>query len=1131
MVPAFPCNHQLTECAVLMMLLVRITCCFLLGIFSFFGEVCIAEAAKKTKTNSQDEFFEKQVRPLLIAECGKCHGAKKQWADLRTDTREAMIKGGESGPAVVPGKPEESLLISAIRREDFEMPPKKVLNERQIAILDRWVRDGAYWPAERHDASKEAARDHWAFLPLKSVPVPDMNAPWCLNPIDQFVLSKLHEKNLKPAASADRRTLIRRVTYTLTGLPPTYKQTESFLNDTSPDAYAKLVDRLLDSPRYGEHWGRHWLDVARYADTKGYVFAREERFFVHSHLYRDWVIKALNEDLPYDQFLLMQIAADQVDARRPEDLCATGFLNLGRRFLGVPYDIVDDRIDVVMRGTMGLTVACARCHDHKYDPIPTSDYYSLAGIFRNCSDELTFIAESKQKDEAYLAFEKELRVKQKKLQDKLQKSREEVSIRVRNRTTDYLQAQAELEKYPDEAFNQVTTKEDLLPVFVHNWKEYLANAKEQHDPVFIHWHRFAELKPEQFQIAAPAICKELAGASASKVNLLVATEFVVPPKSMKEVAKRYGSLFVKINQQSREIFADPANSKDLQSLFPPSSLALHEVLYGSDSPCLVPDESIASIEYYFDIGTINEIWKLQNEVERWLIYAKVPIPYTVAVKDRKHIRAQRVLRRGNPALQAEHVSRHFLSMIAGEEPKSFRNGSGRLELAQAIIDPRNPLTARVWVNRIWTHHFGEGLVRNPSDFGVRSDPPSHPRLLDWLANQLVSGGWSTKNIHRMILLSATYRQGSRLPEETAMRESVLQQDPDNRLLWRMNPRRLNFEEYRDTLLAISAELNLEMGGRGKDLLAESNHRRTIYAMIDRQFLPTTLRIFDFANPDLHISKRNQTTVPQQALFGMNHPFIAQRTRAINARLSGTHPETKIDEIYQAIYNRNPTPQQKQIALKFISTSEAEKENPIPPETKAWQYGWAKLLPESGELQNFKTLPHFTGTAWQGGEKWPDAKLGWVQLTAQGGHPGNDHQHVAVRRFIAPYTGTYYVSSKVEHAPAVGDGIRCWVISDSNNVLKKATVHHSNEQFEFREVALQSGETLDFVVDINTNLNSDQYLWPIRIDLLSVNKAGDKKGGPKWDSERDFSGPLSRNLSPWEQLTQVLLLGNELMFVD
>ena len=424
------------------------------------------------------EFFEKQVRPLLVASCSECHGDEKQSNELRLDSREAILKGGERGPAIVPGKPDESLLIQAVRQSgELEMPPDGKLADEQIAILEHWVEIGAPWPANDvtpADQRAEAQRTHWAFQPVHLPAVPSVeDAAWVKNPIDAFVLAELESRGLKPSPPADRRTLIRRVTYDLTGLPPTPAEVEAFVGDADPDAYAKLIDRLLASPQYGEHWARHWLDVARYADTKGYVYGREERFFVHAPAYRDWVVRAFNEDLPYDDFLLLQLAADQAAPNDRSALAAMGYLTLGRRFLGVTHDIIDDRIDVVGRGMLGLTVGCARCHDHKYDPIPTDDYYSLYGVFQNCTERLVPIAEPAARDEAYEAFEAELKKRQQALAEAMAKAREETSAIVRRKTAEYLAAQLQLEKYPEESFSQILAKEDINPIFVRRWQAYL----------------------------------------------------------------------------------------------------------------------------------------------------------------------------------------------------------------------------------------------------------------------------------------------------------------------------------------------------------------------------------------------------------------------------------------------------------------------------------------------------------------------------------------------------------------------------------------------------------------------------------------------------------------------------------
>ncbi|HVW00727.1 MAG TPA: DUF1549 domain-containing protein, partial [Planctomycetaceae bacterium] len=404
------------------------------------------------------QHFEAKVRPLLVEHCQKCHGVKKQSGGLRLDSRQALLTGGDTGPAVVPGKPEESLLVAAIRQTgDLEMPPSGKLPETQIEAVAEWVRAGAPWPATVDTTAEkllEKQRQHWAFQPISHPTPPEVReAGWIRSPVDRFVLAKLEAAELPHAPAADRRALIRRVTYDLTGLPPSADQVEAFVADASPDAYAKLVDRLLDSPQYGEQWARHWFDVARYSDTKGYVYAREERFWVHASTYRDWVVKAFNQDLPYDKFLLLQIAADKAAPDDREASAAMGFLTLGRRFLGVTHDIIDDRIDVVTRGTMGLTVACARCHDHKYDPIPTSDYYSLYSVFLNSRERMEQVAEPATRDEAYANFDKELQQREQKRRDTLLAKRNEASDRCRGRVADYLIAQTELSKHPEEGFD------------------------------------------------------------------------------------------------------------------------------------------------------------------------------------------------------------------------------------------------------------------------------------------------------------------------------------------------------------------------------------------------------------------------------------------------------------------------------------------------------------------------------------------------------------------------------------------------------------------------------------------------------------------------------------------------------
>ena len=1099
----------------------------------FATGMCLAD---EKFSPEQFEFFESQVRPLLVEHCHKCHGPDKEQAGLRLDSRDAALRGGENGPALVPGQPAASQMIEAVHYTgDNQMPPDGKLADDKIAVLEKWVMLGAPWPvttslAETEKLAKQ--RTHWAFQPVKPVePPPVSDSDWCRTPVDQFILAKLEHQQLSHSPQADRRTLIRRVTYDLTGLPPTPDEVEAFLQDDSPAAYPQLVERLLASPQYGEQWARHWLDVARYSDTKGYVYAREERVWVHAPAYRDWVVQALNSDLPYDRFLTLQIAADQV---APDDMpsqAAMGFLTLGRRFLGITHDIYDDRIDVVTRGTMGLTASCARCHDHKYDPIPTADYYSLYGVFMNSHESLVAAAEPKEKSEAYLAFEKDLSEKLKTQSETVTAKRLEAADRVRSRLKDYLVAQTELSKYPQEGFDLILATTDTIPALVWRWEAYIAAEMHTGNPVWVPWQRFAQLTPEEFAARSGEIAKTFASPNDTTVNAMVAQSMQLPPTSMREVAERYAALFTEIDKawKAGVEAAKTAGSPPPTELPQPEAEALRQVLYSPASPCLIPNESILSTEIYYDSGSVDQLWKLHNDIDRALINNPLAPAYAVTLVEREAIRPNRILRRGNPATKVGFIPRHFLSLIAGAEPTPFAQGSGRMELAQAIVDPTNPLTARVWVNRLWQHHFGTGLVRTPSDFGIRAEIPSHPELLDWLATQLISNGWSTKAIHRLIVNSNSYQQSSRGPTDFPASQRADLLDPENRLLWRANVHRLSWEEFRDTLLVTTGQLDRQIGGRSADLFAgngSANHRRTLYGTVDRQFLPAVLRMFDFANPDLHIPSRSETTVPQQALFSLNHPLMAEKSRAIvtHARLSEVEdPSEKLKRLFRVAYQREPTMAQRESALAFLS---AEVE--LPPdtpreETFAWSYGYGELDETAGQLKSFTPLPFFNGTAWQGGTSWPDATLGWAQLTARGGHPGDDMQHATIRRWTAPRAGRFSVTSKAIHEVAVGDGIRCWIVSNRGGILAKAAIHNRTEDMHVGSVTLEKGDTLDFVVDRNVDFNSEQHFWAPAIHEVEAPTA--------WHAEHDFTGPAPVLLTHWEQLAQVLLLSNELMFVD
>ncbi|MCA9147063.1 MAG: PSD1 domain-containing protein, partial [Planctomycetales bacterium] len=1060
-----------------------------------------------------DLFFESEIRPILVEHCIACHGATEQNGGLRLDSQTALIKGGDSGPVAV-SKSADSLILKAVRRTgDLAMPPEESLTELQIAAIAKWVELGVPWPESAmrlRSAAEEDAEHHWAFQPIEDPSIPEISSgSVARNPIDAFVLSRLNEAGLSPAPESDRRTLIRRLSFSLTGLPPNPIDVDKFLADNSEDAYTDLVEQYLASQQYGEHWARHWLDVARYSDTKGYVYAREERFWVHAWRYRDWVVSALNEDMPYDRFLLLQLAADQVADKRDEDLSAMGFLTIGRRFLGVNRDIMDDRIDVVTRGTLGLTVSCARCHDHKYDPIPTADYYSLYGVFNSCSEELVRLDKTPRDDK----FEAELQKRSAALQEKLKSSRDESSQRARSRVRDYLFAQTELHKYPPNGFDQIFEKSDLLPAFVRRWEAYLRNANRQGDPVFVPWHMFEELDPDEFAAKSSAVCAAIRVATPEQINSRVAAIFETPPENFTEVIDRYGELFAQIDAEATKQSEDAKH----EPLSDPATEQLRRVMFGPSSPCEVPDEGIVHTETFFDSGTCTELWKLQGEVDRWLIGPEQPPGYALTIRDRPTPSEPRIFKRGNILTQGDDVPRRFLAVLSPPERKPFEIGSGRLELAQHIIDKSNPLTARVIVNRVWTQHFGAGLVSTPSDFGLRAERPSHPELLDWLTSRFVEEGWSLKMLHRLIVTSATFRRSSLGPTKKVDLARALEVDPDNRLLWRANSRRLTFEQFRDSMLTATGEIDLRTGGKPKDLFKDtSNVRRTLYGLVDRQFLPAILRVFDFANPDLHVSKRSQTTVPQQALFFMNHPLVLERAKRLAAACDeDSAPQDAIEKMFQQVLQRAPTEAELKDALQVVS--QASSENPALRLTAAdWTYGYGVYNEDVQRVEQFEKLPHFTGEAWQGGPAWPDATLGWVQLSAVGGHPGNTRATASVRRWTAPRDMRVRVESELRHEEAAGDGVRAFLVSSQFGRLGEAKVHQSAAQLDTEAISVKKGETIDFVVDIDKVLNTDQYLWKATITDTHASSSA-----MVWDSEADFPTNAADRLGPLEQLAQIL----------
>jgi len=883
---------------------------FLATIAGMFSGVA-ALAADPAPSPQAVEFFEARVRPLLADSCFSCHGPDKQKGGLRLDSRSELLKGSESGPVIVPGQPDKSPMIKAVRYGgDIHMPPKGKLPEEKIEALTTWVKMGAPFPdaaQQSPNRASHAVSDHWAFMSVRDPTPPAVqHLDRVTNPIDQFLLATLESKGLALSPSADSRTLIRRLYFDVIGLPPAADEVEAFVKDPSPDAYAKLVEKLLASPHYGERWARFWLDLSRYADTKGYLF-EEDRNYPYAYTYRDWVIRAFNDDMPYDQFIVRQLAADRLAGEDRRHLAAMGFLTLGRRFLNNIHDITDDRIDVTTRTFMGLTVTCARCHDHKFDPISQKDYYSLYGVFASSVEpkELPLIGDVPHTPELG-AFEAELKKREASVTEFVTKRHAELTAKLREPATiaAYLVAVRDARGKPDEQLRSFARDRELSSAALGLWRMFVPEAAKQHPTVFGLLSDLASIPDADFAAEAPAAIE--AALDGKKLNSVVAdTLRGQKPMTFKEVAGLYGAGFAKA------LAKDGAKSPDRDVIV--------EVLTGANGPLNWPVERA---EQLFNRADRNKLRDLQKRVDAFRATNPAAPPRAMALKDSPSPLQPVVFVRGNPNNPGPAVPRQFLEVLSGPNRKPFTDGSGRLELARAIASKDNSLTARVMVNRVWLHHFGYGLVRTPSDFGTRCDPPTHPELLDWLAARFVESGWSMKQLHRLILMSQTYQQASAVTAES------LKLDPENRLLARMNRRRLDFEALRDSLLATAGHLDETVGGRPVDLFKEPfTRRRSVYGFIDRQNLPGTFRNFDFASPDTHSPQRFTTTVPQQALFLMNSPFVVAQAKALLARteIAGANdPARRVEALYRLVYHRAPEPEEVSMSLTFVEAPVEDK---------------------------------------------------------------------------------------------------------------------------------------------------------------------------------------------------------------
>jgi cytochrome c553 len=895
----------------------------------------------QTPNAADPDFFETKVRPVLAENCFACH-AESGLGGLRLDSEEAMKKGGTRGPAVVPGDLAKSLMITAVKQTDpgLKMPLGGKLSDPEIAVLEAWVKAGAVWPKNaaksiaggsgKYSISPER-RAFWSFKPLQDAPVPPVtDAKWAKSDIDRFVLARLEKEGLKPVGPANKRDLIRRATLDLIGLPPTSDEIDAFEKDTSPDAFPKVVDRLLASPRYGERWGRIWLDVARYGEDDYRSLnpnPRGYRPYPNAWAYRDWVIQAFNDDMPYDQFVKEQLAGDLMDAKiRYKALPATGFLGLGPWYYDngsnevTRADERHDRVDVVSRGFLGLTVACARCHDHKYDPIPQTDYYALAGVFFNTVYEEYPRAPQKVVAD-YLKLQDQLDEKKEIAKQMTEDASNELSRSLALQTANYLEGVWEVTGKEKKDVSDVVEARKLDYELLDRWIKYMAKPTDKYKNKDA-WQAMikkdggtkAEAKKlaQQFQDEVEQVMlqkneldaenkvltdKDLDGTKPKK-RTDKPSNFVSNKDFNPGALIRYKVLPDDVTNFWEEIFEhelkdseDPQASMDRK---PKPGVLLFRG-WGLESR-LGPETQARLKSVQDDIAALEK--KLDPSY-----------PFLHGVKDSDKPVNIQVALRGNPENLGPEVPRHFLSVLSPGDPIPLTDGSGRMQLADLIV--KQPIAMRVIVNRIWKSNFGTGIVDTPSNFGFGGERPTDPELLEYLAQSFVKNGMSIKKLQRDIMLSATYQLS------TENNVADFEKDSGNRLYWRANRKRMDAEQIRDSILDVAGNLDTMAGGPSRELTPDFKGR-TVYGKVSRYKLDAYLQLFDFPPPNISAEKRFTTTVPLQRLFLMNSDFVQLEAEALAKRVAA-EPDNRarIRKIYTLAYGRLPSDEEIQIGLAYL----------------------------------------------------------------------------------------------------------------------------------------------------------------------------------------------------------------------
>jgi len=922
-----------------------------------------APASPTPSAAQPPDFFENKIRPVLAENCYDCHTAAEM-GGLRVDSRDRLLQGGKSGPALTPGDPDKSLLIQAVRQTgDLKMPKGGKLKPADIQALAEWVKMGAAWPETKAVVQASPGkvitpeqRAFWSFQPLKDPAVPAVKEKsWAKTNIDHFVLAKLEAKGMKPVGPADKRALIRRVTLDLTGLPPTPDEVDAFINDKSPNAYEKVIDRLLASPRYGERWGRHWLDVARYAEDDVRGLDPKDRGYMPfqgAYVYRDWVIQAFNDDMTYDRFIKAQLAGDLLDGKlRDKAVAGTAIMGQGPWWWDQAEPVQgraderNERIDMVTRGMLGLTVACARCHDHKYDPISQKDYYSLAAVFLNTTYR-EYPATSPAETAVWEKQQKVIDEKEEALDDFMEQQSNLYSAMLAQKTSKYLVAAWQVTGEPKKKVAEAAVDQKVDPEMLERWIQFLARPPK-HYSYLRDWQDMVKNGGtlEQAQFLADYFQNLILAVAVEATALKEENDIIKAKAGVRKKPRRdsYPNEF-----ETNDQFC-PGCDLELKTM-PLERTNLYLDVYKADQDSendQKPDPGLLSLrdwalERHFSAETAEHVAALRAEIEA-LKKAQVPYPFLHGASDTKTMQAMHVNVRGNPHTPGDPVPERFLAVLSPPDPKPFSNGSGRLELADAIV--ASPIAARVFVNRVWKWHFGSGIVETPDNFGKMGDPPSNPELLDYLATSLVKNGMSMKKLHREILLSSTYQLSTESSSENA------EKDGANRLYWRANRQRLDAEAIRDSLLFVSGSLDLKKTSGPSTDFADDNFRRTVFCKISRYRLDNFLQVFDYPNPSFTAEQRFSTNVPLQRLYFMNSGFVYKQAQTFAKRVYDEANDTaRIQKAYRILFGRAPSEAETKAGLDFLQTHpEAPGEQVAGQPTTAWNE-YSRVLISSNEFE-------------------------------------------------------------------------------------------------------------------------------------------------------------------------------------